>query len=390
MKKGKLLFRIIGLTIAVFMVTAYGCTKEDQIEFDDVVWTEVNQGGFKYLGIAKSGESMAIKLHDQSEMPKQIVYKNKKDPEVIVWVSKDGLPEMLYTDGAYMLFENIRPDLIDVAVVVDGHPVEIVRDIELTESFGNSGLKSSTMVSGAGETISYAGIILDGVLCIASVGSVKFTGPVGIKFAKLTCGSAIASITKKGVEKLVDDEGFSAAMTFYDTHDTFTSIANPSPGSVLGLIGGWVSIVENDKEENKQIIQNANLLLMFSGSAKGADGFTYRLSLNRYSEKVDLTARAKQEFGSTAEVADWNDIKTNFGNNVGAFLTLIGMPPGFEESIMVKRNGQFFYGTARQYFVNRFDGKVPGYYLVHDQIGNNTLVIGSWYDLNHRMLIKHR
>jgi len=122
----------------------------------------------------------------------------------------------------------------------------------------------------------------------------------------------------------------------------------------------------------------------------GRDGFTYVVTAGRYNEKEDLIAAVKREFGPGAEVADWSHIVANFGDRITRFLDGIGIEQGNHESIMVTRGGAFRYqGGRRQYFFNRFDGRVPGNYMVHDGIAGRTLVLGSWWDGRRRILVRY-
>ena len=45
----------------------------------------------------------------------------------------------------------------------------------------------------------------------------------------------------------------------------------------------------------------------------------------------------------------------------------------------VQKAGQRLSESPRHYFVSRFDGKKPDYYLEHDELGGMTLALGSWY-----------
>ncbi len=123
----------------------------------------------------------------------------------------------------------------------------------------------------------------------------------------------------------------------------------------------------------------------------GPDGYIYTLTTIFYSETDDLNQVAINEYGAAAVVADWNDLKTYFSSNIAGFLDGIGIYSDSQHnSAMLKRNGQFFWESGnRQYFMRRFDGSVPGHWLVHDHISNRTLCLGSWYNLDQRVLIKY-
>ncbi|MFO7657150.1 MAG: fibronectin type III domain-containing protein [Bacteroidales bacterium] len=121
----------------------------------------------------------------------------------------------------------------------------------------------------------------------------------------------------------------------------------------------------------------------------GPDNFIYQVTTGRYSETSDLNLAVQEEYGLQAEVADWNDLLNHFSSNITQFLDSICIFYGNREGVMLKRDGQFFFDSERQYFFNRFDGVVSPGYWVHDQIDNNTLVLGSWYNLNNRILAKY-
>ena len=58
------------------------------------------------------------------------------------------------------------------------------------------------------------------------------------------------------------------------------------------------------------------------------------------------------------------------------------------ESFMITRNGQYYFGGSRQYYIQSFPNGIslPGF-LVHDQIGNK-LFLGSYYGLDMNILGK--
>lgn len=119
--------------------------------------------------------------------------------------------------------------------------------------------------------------------------------------------------------------------------------------------------------------------------------YRYSFTSNKYHCSSDLLAKAKAEFGSTAVLADWKDIKETYGNDIEAFCDDIGLQVGETNSAFVTRDGDNTYGeTDRQYYVTRFNGDKPGGYLAHDSIDNNYLCLGSWDDCTFKILVKHR
>jgi len=56
--------------------------------------------------------------------------------------------------------------------------------------------------------------------------------------------------------------------------------------------------------------------------------------------------------------------------------------------VLIQNNGKRYYSGSRHYFLTRFDGEVPSWYAVHDEIDGYTLVLGSWYDVEYRIIVK--
>lgn len=112
--------------------------------------------------------------------------------------------------------------------------------------------------------------------------------------------------------------------------------------------------------------------------------YDYLVTTNTYEPLADWRLAVKQEFGPTAEVVDWNTLKADFGGSVSAIrglfdqLGILAYPVG--DAPAVTWNGSQVWSGTRSYGVNRLEGYVPGGYLVHDQIQNNWVCLGSWPD----------
>jgi len=114
-----------------------------------------------------------------------------------------------------------------------------------------------------------------------------------------------------------------------------------------------------------------------------AAGPTYKLfgrEIGGYSSKDDVPAIVIKELGPKASVADWEEIKKQFGQSeasLKAFCEKVGLAP--EGSACVTLGGQrFWQGSPRQYFLYRADHKKPDDFMVHDQLQNEFLLLGSW------------
>ncbi|MBN2231188.1 MAG: hypothetical protein JW779_16505, partial [Candidatus Thorarchaeota archaeon] len=116
--------------------------------------------------------------------------------------------------------------------------------------------------------------------------------------------------------------------------------------------------------------------------------FPYAITVLTYWETDDLDAAVKSELGANATVADWDEIKATYSESIGEFIEVIGLGVG-DEDILLQRNGEgFVEANNRHYFMTRFDGDVPEWYTVHDQIDDYTLVLGSSYGVKDRVLAK--
>jgi hypothetical protein len=110
--------------------------------------------------------------------------------------------------------------------------------------------------------------------------------------------------------------------------------------------------------------------------------YNYLITTNTYSPYTDWSLAVKQEFGLYAEVVDWNILKSDFGGSVEAirglfdYLGILAYPAG--DAPAVTWNGSQTWDGSRSFGVNRLEGTVPGGYLVHDEIQNYWVCLGSW------------
>ena len=114
----------------------------------------------------------------------------------------------------------------------------------------------------------------------------------------------------------------------------------------------------------------------------------YLLTRGKYEETSDLLTAVRNEYGPTAEIADWAEIKRQYSGKTGELIRELGLGIGQGESVLIQNKGKRYYSGSRHYFLTRFDGEVPSWYLVHDDIDSYTLVLGSWYDVEYRIIVK--
>jgi hypothetical protein len=115
-----------------------------------------------------------------------------------------------------------------------------------------------------------------------------------------------------------------------------------------------------------------------AAESEPAPGPRLTLTSGNYSEKDELAETVVREFGADARLADWNELIRWHGNDSQSFVDELGFVAN-ATSAYVQRDGKRFIDEKRQYFVTRFDGKKPDYYLAHAELGGMTLALGSWF-----------
>lgn len=128
----------------------------------------------------------------------------------------------------------------------------------------------------------------------------------------------------------------------------------------------------------------AFLVTLTGLSVQAAAAATYKLfgrEVGGYASKDDLPGIVKRELGPRASVADWEEIKKQYGQSeatLKAFCEKLGLAP--YSSAWVTVGGKPLWQNERRYFVYRADHKLPEDFMLHDQLQNNFLLLGSWFD----------
>ncbi len=142
----------------------------------------------------------------------------------------------------------------------------------------------------------------------------------------------------------------------------------------------------NARNGTDRMLPLLGALLMASAAycAPATGEATYKLfgrEVGGYASKDDVPGIINKELGPRATVADWDEIKKQYGQSeagLRAFCDKIGLAPDASDCVTV--GGKRFWREQRQYFVCRADHKVPEDFMLHDQLQNNFLLLGSWVD----------
>lgn len=110
------------------------------------------------------------------------------------------------------------------------------------------------------------------------------------------------------------------------------------------------------------------------------------ISRGTYAENDDLAMALQAEFGGAGTLADWDEIKRLHSDDPRAWGDEMGFKSGDVAGWLQRGNERRFDGK-RHYFLTRFDGIKPEYFLAHDEIGGATFVLGSWYGIQNRLLV---
>jgi murein DD-endopeptidase MepM/ murein hydrolase activator NlpD len=110
----------------------------------------------------------------------------------------------------------------------------------------------------------------------------------------------------------------------------------------------------------------------------------FKITSATHTEKEDLDAVIKAEFGEDYRLADWREIKA-FSMDNPQWADQIGLSEGEANGLLVSNDGYKIW-LGRQYFICRLNHDRPRHFLAHDSIDNDLVCLGSWQDLHRRAL----
>ncbi len=119
------------------------------------------------------------------------------------------------------------------------------------------------------------------------------------------------------------------------------------------------------------------------GFDDGLPDYDFRLTKGTYSDK-DAMDGILSEFGQTAEMANWEEIKSRYADRFDAFLNYVGVVGNEDVWLLYKKSG---YDGIRHYFLARISGVSRANFKLYDSVGNEAW-LGSWYGINLRILVK--
>jgi len=151
---------------------------------------------------------------------------------------------------------------------------------------------------------------------------------------------------------------------FEDQEPTAGFLAHDEVGDNLLCLGSWYDV-------------NMPILCKLKDEV-------FKVTANTYGETEDLDQAIVSEMGENYTLADWSDIK-DYENNIFCWATFMNLID--DAAFLITRDGTHFWEGSRHYFVQYFADHQPDpTFLVHEEVGNNFLCLGSWYDLNMHIL----
>lgn len=102
----------------------------------------------------------------------------------------------------------------------------------------------------------------------------------------------------------------------------------------------------------------------------------FAVSSDTYSVYSDVETIIDSLFGEQYRLADWTDILAyhDQGNDMQAFADMI------PSRTMLSYHGDRFWTADRHYFINISNHNTPAGFLVHGQIDNHLIDLGSWWN----------
>ncbi len=95
---------------------------------------------------------------------------------------------------------------------------------------------------------------------------------------------------------------------------------------------------------------------------------------------TDWDSVIKESFGTNYRVADWNDLEKFYYEKDGDLLVLFSSLnlKNYRDGVALTRNGEKKWSSSRYYYASRHEHNPPSSFLIHDEIDNFLISLGSW------------
>lgn len=108
---------------------------------------------------------------------------------------------------------------------------------------------------------------------------------------------------------------------------------------------------------------------------------------SKYEYNSNWNEKVQEAFGSDYRIADWNDLKkyNEDGHDLLELFNKLGITK-YNQSVFITNDGKITYSDKRSYIAIRHNRQKPLSGLIHDNIDNYTISLGSW-NTNKQILV---
>jgi PKD repeat protein len=167
-----------------------------------------------------------------------------------------------------------------------------------------------------------------------------------------------------------------------------TNSTEQNPTHIYSNPGSYTVSLKATNESGSDTKTKQNYITVTSGG--GGSGFYdgFAITANKYLPTENLVQAVKNELGNDYVIADWNDLKIYAQtHNIENWADQIGITDQ-NVNCWVLKSGQGFWNEGRHYFIERHDHNPPAFFLVHDDIDDHFIDLGSWHGVKMRILAK--
>ncbi|WMN12092.1 hypothetical protein QYS49_32380 [Marivirga salinae] len=136
-------------------------------------------------------------------------------------------------------------------------------------------------------------------------------------------------------------------------------------------------------------MEEMNILELSNNSITGQDGFEYVLTKHEFLTPYDLPIKElRLQYGPESEIADWNDINTNFKDDLSGFLNQIGLSDDENhESFFITKDGQYEHPMNRHFMLVGKNNPSSSELLILKTLESSCLILNTGFDTG-KVLVK--
>lgn len=255
MKKTNLYSVYLQVVIAVSLVFAFGCEKEeDDNKFKDLNIFDISDvSSWDYMAISKDGGYLLF--NESAGSPKEVFYSPVKEYNGYMILLDDyERPEKVLVNNHIFLFDNYSGTEVDIAIIYPDGSVKIMRNLEMEHDFGKLNQKNTKEITDWLTALRIVGQAAGVAACAIGLATTP-AGGIGLPLVYLGCGATILGLISTASPE--DTELLGMSSTTLGTVSTVATCIPPvQVDCVLGIIDtsiGWFSdgfeFIESHQDE---------------------------------------------------------------------------------------------------------------------------------------------